>query len=224
VNRNRLRWAASGLALLGVVLLANQAWPSLAVGDHLAQWWPLVLVLVGLIGVLNLAVPIRLVRAPLLIAVAGAALVVVVRHPWPGGSWAGLLPLAAVGIGFTVLVGLAGQPGRPRRRHIDSALLIAQGRRIEWGNPEGGVFALRAVASGAILTVAAVPAGSRRLEITAIASDVDVIVPPGWAVFVDSHRVFGSQRSSVREAASPDDADLRVFAFALLGSVNFRSA
>jgi hypothetical protein len=224
VKRYGLMWLAVGLLLSGLILLLDRLAPAIDVIGLARDWWPLVIVAVGAVSALHLRTRLGVARGPVLFALLGLVILVALRNPLPAAWRPALLPLAMCAIGAVILITLLVRAPAGGPRPVERVFLLGQGRRIPWRVTEPTVLAIRALAGGSIVTVAdGSTAKAGRLEVTAILSDVEVIVPDGWTVFIDSPRASTGRLHGVPTAPTATAADLQIHAFSLLGKVDVRT-
>ncbi|GIM96850.1 hypothetical protein [Paractinoplanes toevensis] len=217
-------WLAALLVVAGLFWLLNRLAPTLDLSALAWSWWPLVMVAVGLGGAAHLRAPLGTAKGPLLFALLGLAVLAVIHNPTPASWRPALPPLVVCALGMAILIGRAVRASAPTPRPLERVLLVGLGRRIDWPVRAPSILDVRALASGSIITI---PAGSTaragRIEITALLSDVEVVVPAGWAVFVDDSR--GNERLlGVPAAADAASADLQIQSLSLFGKVLVRTA
>ena len=198
VKRYGSAWLAVALLMAGLIWLLHRLAPVVAVDALVRDWWPVGMVAVGLAGAARPRTPLGVSRGPVIFAVAGAVILAILHNPVPQPWRPALLPLVLCGAGVAILVvRLARAPAR-ELRPFERILLIGQGRRVTWPVRTPTVLAIHAIASGSIVTIPdSATAKAGRLEITALLSDVEVIVPDGWTV-------WGPSTSARRSGRSPD--------------------
>jgi hypothetical protein len=223
VKRYGSVWLAVLLLVAGLIWLLNRLEPALDLLALTRSWWPLVMVAVGLAGAAHLRAPLGAAKGPVLFALLGLVVLAVIHNPVPANWRPALSPLVVCGLGAAILIGRVVWGSAPPPRPLERVLLIGVGRRIEWPVRAPSILDVRAVIGGSIITI---PTGSTaragRVEITALLSDVEVVVPTGWAVFVGDSR--GHERLlGVPTAADAASADLQIQSLSLFGRVVVRS-
>ncbi|MFG1993781.1 hypothetical protein ACGFJ7_27775 [Actinoplanes sp. NPDC048988] len=218
-------WIGAGLATLGLLLLAERAFPSANVLQQTSKWWPLALVALGLAGLIRLAGTRPALLIPLVTTVLGVVLVFRTTGVIPATVDKYVWPAVAAIAGVGILVYAIKNPQRvetlPAVRRIIS---VASPRRIAWPRHENALTHLIAVGSGCVVELPA-PDGFKgaRLEITAFGSAVDVLVPDGWRVDVDSQRLLGRSRNLVGEDTDLAKPVLRVESLIIGSGVTLHS-
>jgi hypothetical protein len=207
-----------GLALLAIggVLLAGHA-GLLDAGAVLGTWWPVLVIGAGL---LKLAERPRDLGGAL--AVTGAGLVLLAWRLDLVGAI--LLPIAFITAGIVVLFRA---PHAEQRQVLDGDVRVA------------AIFGSRDTRAGAVpftggravavfggvdldLREAVLPPEGATLEVVSVFSDVEVLLPMGWAVEVDGPVIFGDlddRTLGAREGAP----SLTIRATVLLGDLELRT-
>jgi hypothetical protein len=224
VKRYGSLWLAVLLLVAGLAWLVNRLAPAIDLTGLARDWWPAAMVLVGLAGAVHLRAPLGAAKGPVIFALLGLALLAVIHNPAPVQWRPALPPLILCAVGMAVLVARAVSASVGPPRPLERVLLIGLGRRLDWPVNAPSILDIRALVGGSIVTI---PHGSTanagRLEVTALLSEVEVVVPAGWAVFV--HPGSGGERL-LGVPAAPDaaTADLELQTQSFLGRVVVRAA
>ncbi|HEY0638509.1 MAG TPA: DUF5668 domain-containing protein [Pseudonocardiaceae bacterium] len=199
----------SGVVLLGVGLgaLVDQLRPETEVWETVRQWWPAVIILIGLVAALRAITQITVLLGPLIVIAIGLPLLLVVndnlRQRLPLGWW----PLMLMVPGALLLAGLARRQDVPHGGYARRKSLVVSSGSPVWPVGEFALAHLTTVASGEVIDLRkAKPAdNAARLDVTAVAGGVEIRVPKGWGVTVDQQVVLGKSRAVpiVGEAQQP---------------------
>jgi hypothetical protein len=223
VKRYGSVWLAVLLLAAGLIWLLNRLAPAVDLTGLARDWWPLAMVAVGVVGAWNLREPLGPAKGPAIFALLGIAILLVIHNPVPADWRPALPPLGLCALGVAILVGRAMNAIPSPPRTLERVLLIGLGRRLDWPVATPSILDVRALAGGSIITIPAGSARAGRMEITALLSDVEVVVPAGWAVFVEPD---GGARRAPGVPAAPDaaTADLEIQSQRFLGQVVVRAA
>lgn len=197
-----------------------------------ATWWPSILILVGIVGML---VEPRGWRGSFVLVVVGAVL-----QAWTLGYvddrwWAYLAPAALILVGILILLppyGSSRAPTRPSESaRRESAPLgpedvaIFAGRHMDARAGEeykGGELTAVFGNLDADLRAAKLPQSGARLKATSVFGGVSIRVPPEWRVEVHGTPVMG--RTENRTHGDPSGPKLDVEAVAVFGAVEVLSS
>ncbi|MER5504811.1 hypothetical protein ABT052_05705 [Streptomyces sp. NPDC002766] len=227
--RSLLRvWIALTLFGAGLVLLMDRLAPSAHVLTLVRRWWPLALVLLGVGGAIRLLLATKhVLRGPLFIAFTGGLLLLVTLDPFPESVRPLLWPLVLLTAGTAMLVALAVRPPRTQGSLVTRLVSVAEGRRVVWPQGEFSLGIVTAVASGCVIDLTAarlqevldestleVRGYESRLDINAILSGVELLVPADWRYV---HRQYPEDENDGERLSSTPT--LRIKSFSLLGGV-----
>ncbi|MEV6491005.1 hypothetical protein AB0M20_20685 [Actinoplanes sp. NPDC051633] len=215
-------WLGTGLVIFGGLWLWDRLRPSADVPGMVATWWPAGLFLFGLLGVLRLLLRKPAAWIPFLIMTVGYVLLLRTTGRLPDKVdllfWPGLLTV----VGVALLIWWWRQ--RPASPMIGRLTSIAEARRIKWPAPEHerSLAHLVAIMSGCEvqLTPASGKTAEARLEITAIGSGVEVVIPTGWKVALHKREILGRCRDLPDPDESTTSPVLTVKALAIGASVD----
>lgn len=206
------------IAIGAVALLNRLDVIDVGLGELLATWWPLVIVLIGGMGLAN--VP-RAWPAPAAVAAAGGLLLAGNLGAVDGGLWSLAWPVAiiVVGLSFLARAGTA----RDDDRHITATA-------IWWGSQHRP---LTQDFRGAQLSVlmGGVDLDLRNAQIVeratvrafAMWGGIDIKVPPTWRVEVTGLPLLGGWENRAKAPADPLAPVLVVRAIALMGGLDIKS-
>jgi hypothetical protein len=220
-----------GKVLVGVVLVGFGALLLLdnlevvAAGRALADWWPLILVVAGVLAMLGRP---RNLPAAVLFGGVGLALLAVTTGLLEAGTLALLWPLLLIGIGLWIVFARR-LPVPARGATPDETLDVLaflSGRDIRsHAHPfRGG--SIMALLGGVDLDLrGATLAPGAALNVTAALGGVTIIVPPGWEVVMEGSAILGGYENNTDHGGTPPEGaprlDVRVQA--LLGGVEVRA-
>jgi hypothetical protein len=222
------RWLAAGLVVLGVVLLVDRTVPALDLRELAGRWWPLALIALGVIGVLRLLPTANTMVGPVLLIAAGGVALVLTLNPFP--SWARplVLPVSLLAVGLGLL--LPGRPDKPRTSGGGTTQreMTVLGGPVTWDPAEHPLLQLKTVIGGCELTILPPPARTDddpapRLEIVALLAGVDVVVPRGIKVHVDSRGFGGREQVLADESRRPADTDLTIVVLSAFASLRVKT-
>jgi hypothetical protein len=194
VYGNLRLWIGAGLLGAGVLLLVDALIPSADVPRHVAQWWPLGLVILGVGGLIHIAWRRPAMLIPLAVVLVGSVLTLRTASIIPNSVDRFVLPILMSVAGAVVLSHFVAR----RRRKPDGPVVgrivaVAEARRISWPHQEKSLAQLITVVSGCVVELPKPNGLSKaRLEITAMFSGVEVLVPTGWRVEEDHRCIFGN--------------------------------
>ncbi len=217
-----MNWArvffGSLVVAVGVLLLLDNV-GVLDAGDVISTWWPLVLIIAGLLALV--ANP-RHWQIPLIVVVIGTALLL--RTLGVVDSLDLVIPALLIMIGVFVIFGRI----RPGREISDSDRIssfnIFSGTEIasHSANFKGGNVG--AIFGGAEIDLHdAKPAAGAALDVFAVFGGVEVSVPEGWHVVTRGFPIFGGfENVTAKERIDPDAPTLEVHATILFGGVEIK--
>jgi 4-amino-4-deoxy-L-arabinose transferase-like glycosyltransferase len=212
------------LVLIGLVVLVERVDPELDLVGFFRRFWPAALVLVGIASLANLRAPTKAARAATFLVIAGALLMLVTAGLLPDRLRPYGWPIALIAIGTAVLVQQARRGERRPQRAVDRFFFIGHSRRIDRKWSESSLLVLFALAGGCELYFENSVGTPTRLDITAALSGIDIVVPRNWTVYVEAPVLGRTPVNQADEAASPDEADLRVHALCVLTGIVIRRA
>ena len=221
------------LVILGVAALLAQ-FTSLHVGGLIADWWPLLVILIGAVQLVTRSAPLF---ASIFLLVAGMVLQLWTLGIIHVSIWAVLFPLLLVSIGVSLLVPRA--LGRDRTRSEDGdelhdfAMFSGYESRVESTSFRGGrVTALFGGMQIDLRAATMAPEGAE-LEATTAFGGVNLRVPESWRVEITGLPLFGGW-SNKTSLAKPKDAAadapapvgtpvLKIKAFVAFGGLEVRN-
>lgn len=219
---NAIRWVAAALTVAGAALLIDRTVPAVDLSRLGARWWPLALILLGVVGVLRLLPTANAMLGPLLLVAVGGVGLLFTLRPLPGWITPLLLPLVLLAAGITL--SLAGRSERVRHQGIGRSVrretMVASGGPLDWDPSLHPLLTMRAFVGGCLLTVKDAQ-GKGMLDIRAALSGINVIVPPGLTVHIDARGLgFRLRRDREVAIAEADTADLRIVVLSAFTTLN----
>ncbi|WP_198152990.1 hypothetical protein [Pseudofrankia sp. DC12] len=198
------------------------------------QWWPLAIVVLGLAGLLRLVDARQSLRGPLVLVVAGVALLLITANPFQDTWSRAGLPLALLPVGWFLVTPRAHAPASGDRANWPREVCVADSRYVVSG-ATGLVQATIYVAAGGLVLdlrqavpvrrqsepwTRSLPGHGARLELTAVLGGVDIIVPATWSVVLDQRDWAGRCRNRVPEVQEERlTGRLEIAALVILGGV-----
>jgi hypothetical protein len=216
VNRRPQFLAGGVLVLLGTLFLLD-ALDVLSAGAVIADWWPAVIVAVGLVRLFG--------RPPDLLGggittTVGLVLLGVTLELIEGSVLAIAWPLILIAVGVYLVIDRA-QGARTHDLDGVSTFVLFSGRELAPTSRsfEGG--SLVAVFGGIELDLRGCElAEGAHLDVTAAFGGVEIHVPAGWDVRVRGPAIFGGADNGARgQRLSPDAPTLDVRVLAVFGGV-----
>ena len=190
-----------------------------AIGD----WWPALIIAVGLI---QLAERPRSVVGPLLVMGVGAALLTVSTGLVRGDVGSYIWPLIVVAIGVSILAHrVRPAPAGGERDDIHATALFG-GPELASSSQQFRGASLTALFGGVKLDLRQAklaPTGAR-IDATVAFGGVELLVPRGWPVTVNSTPILGGVADKTDHAVpvAPDAPTLHVDALAICGGVEIK--
>jgi hypothetical protein len=216
VNWGRLFFGTLIVAV-GTVLLLDAA-DVLDAGDIISEWWPVVIILAGLIAFI--ANPRHWVAAGL-IGLVGVAFLLATLDIAEIGSI--VVPVAIIVVGVLIIFG-RGLGSRSEVGDTISSFNIFSGSELASHSDrfEGGNVS--AVFGGAELDLRdATPAPDASLDVFTAFGGIDIHVPPGWRVDIRGLPIFGGfDNVTAKEQLGPDAPLLTINATVLFGGLEVK--
>jgi hypothetical protein len=215
-------WIALGLLITGILLLVNLMDPAAHILPLLGRWWPVVLIALGLAGAIRVSLNRVVLLGPALLMALGGLILLITADPLPPSFNRFLVPLLLVAAGALWLTRLA-TAGRSKQIPANSRLIsVAESRQLQWPNHRNALGVLVAVVSGCAIAMRRPESieDKVRLEINAIGSGIDVIIPDGWRVTLEARPVLGRCDDTVGNG-EPDISgpELQIYALAVLSRI-----
>lgn len=198
-----------GRVLVGVVLISIgalfllEAADVLDAGKAISDWWPAVIVAVGII---QLAERVHGLFQPLVLIVAGTVLLLVTSDLIPGNAWDYVWPTAIIVGGLFVISrwrrGAAAVVG-PRYDDVVVASGIFGGPRIATASQQFRGGSLTGIFGGVELDLRAArpSAEGASLTATAVFGGVEILVPRGWRIAINATPIFGGVEDKTEHVA-----------------------
>ncbi len=214
--------AIFGLLLIvaGVVFLLDAA-DVIPARDVLSNWWPLALVILGLIALLGRS---RSVTGGGILIVSGVVLLMSTLNILDVSVWQLVIPLVLIAVGLTLLLRGVGR-GTPS--DVSNSLTVAailSDQRILSEAPGFRGASLTSILGDARLDLrnAKLDPGGANVDVFCLLGDVHVLVPRGWRVTVSGLPILADFKDKTdHEAGLPHDApQLTVTGVSILADVD----
>jgi predicted membrane protein len=205
MNRGRLL-VGFVLITLGVLFLLDQN-DVLDSGDLIADWWPIVFVVAGL---LYLSFSPRHIMVPAVLIIIGLALLARSLDFVPDWLQTVFWPLVLVAIGLWVIFGSALGTANVQRGDRVNSLVAFFGRQVVNESQQFGGGSIFAVFGGTDVDLRGarpVPDGAA-MDVIVAFGGVDIVVPEGWRVEVKGIPLFGGWSNKTNRDQTSADAPL----------------
>lgn len=198
------------------------------VGDLISDYWPLILIIVGLWHLL--AHNFRQVGTGLILIVLGAAFMLIKWGILGVDFWKFFWPSLIIAVGLWILLrprfrGYSGEIPEIKANDLDAFVIFAGiNRRIESKEFRGGKAT--ALFGGIDLDFyhAKLAGNQATVDLTAMFGGIEVRVPRNWKVVVDSHAILGGVEDKHRaEPGNQIEATLFIKATAIFGGVEIKN-
>jgi predicted membrane protein len=205
MNRGRLL-VGFILITLGVLYLLDQN-DVLDAGDLIADWWPIVFVVAGL---LYLSFSPRHVMVPAVLILIGLAFLARSLDFVPDWLQTVFWPLVLVAIGLWVIFGSGFGTTAVQRADRVNSLVAFFGRDVVNSSQQFGGGSVFAVFGGTKVDLrGAVPVSEgAAMDVVAAFAGVEILVPEGWRVDVKGIPLFGGWSNKTRKEVIYTDAPL----------------
>jgi predicted membrane protein len=209
------------LVVLGVLFLLDQT-GSIDAGDLIGDWWPLIIVAVGLV---QLVEHWRAPIGPLIVVAFGGILLLTQLDLVSPEVWSYVWPILLVLVGVVILLRLPGRnvpPGVADDVVRVSALFGSNDVVVTSQRLRGG--SATALFGGVVLDLrqANLDSGGATLAATAIFGTVEVLAPRGWRVDVSGTPIFGGLSNKAEPAVTGETPTLKVNATAIFAGVDIK--
>jgi len=215
------------IIVIGVIFLLGNL-DRIDVGDLLSEYWPLILVAVGLWHIL--AHNFRQVGTGLILIAVGSVFMLIKWGILGIDFWKFFWPALIISVGLWILLrprfkGFEGKiPGYKETDLDDFVLFAGINRRLESKEFRGGKATALFGGIEIDFTHAKLAEGQATIDLTAMFGGIDVRVPRNWKVVVDSHAILGGVGDK-HSSESPDkiEATLFIKATAIFGGVDIKN-
>ena len=196
-------------------------------GD-LWRYWPVALVAIGMLKLLDSAAPVGRLWGGLLVAAGG--LLLAGNFGYLPVSGRILWPLLLIGVGLTMLlVTLEGQregrnPGASSPAALNEWTIFGGGkRRVTTPDFEGGEVFVVFGGYEIDLRGAGMQAGQAVVNITAIFGGIEIRVPESWSVVLQGTPIFGGVEDKSEQPNLPDAKRLIIKGLAAFGGIEIKN-
>jgi predicted membrane protein len=215
------------IIVIGVIFLLGSL-DKVDVGDLISEYWPLILIAVGLWHIL--AHNFRQVGTGLILITIGSVFMLINLGILGTNFWSVFWPVLIIAVGLWILLkprfkGFEGKVPEIKDDDLDAFVMFAGiNRRLESKEFRGGKAT--ALFGGIELDFynAKLAGNQATVDLTAMFGGIDVRVPRNWKVVVDSHAILGGVDDKHR-TESPDqiEATLLIKATAIFGGIDIKN-
>lgn len=221
MNQRPLSQVLIGLVIVAVgvsALLVQVGVVDVDLGQLVATWWPLLIVLAG-VGAL-VSVP-RAWVGPVTVIAVGVFLQLGALGLITVNLWAVLWPIAIILVGLTVLIGL-GTRGADDQTVNSAVIWWGSERRTTSHDFKGG--SLSAVMGGISVDLRDADIVDRaEMSVFVFWGGVDIKVPPSWRLRVGGLPLLGGWEDKTAQLPGPDAPELVVHITAIMGGVDIKN-
>lgn len=208
-------WIGLVLLMLGVFGILD-ATGTLDSSETIDRWWPVAIIGLGVIG---MVVDRRISLGPGIVVVIGI-LLLADQQEWTDEDLFG--PVLLIAIGLVVLSGFWRR--RVEGEHREETLVMFGGTKVNDRSEHFTHANVSAVFGGATLDLREAHIDQEgTVDALALFGGVDVVVPKGWRVSVDSTPILGGCTDKTEDGELAADAPtLNVHATAIFGGVDVK--
>lgn len=218
------RWLALVLIGLGLVLTLD-ATGTIEAGNLLENWWPLILVTIGIAQLLDH--PEHFI-APTIMMVAGGVFLLSTLEVWTVDVGDLIVPVILVAVGLSMLIGrTAFRPfvhPAESRDSVDSFVLFG-GREVTNRSDHFRGGSIVSLFGGTKVDLRqAHPAETKmRMDVTSMFGGTEIFIPQGWDVDIHGLPIFGGfEDKTAADTVASGAPILDVHATALFGGVEIK--
>ncbi|PVU82848.1 hypothetical protein DDP54_07345 [Cellulomonas sp. WB94] len=221
MNQRPLSQVLVGLLIVAVgvsALLVQLGAVDLDLGELIATWWPLVIVLAGAAALVS--VP-RAWIGPVTVIAVGVFLQLSTLGLITVNLWSIVWPIAIILFGLTVLTGLGTRAADDKS--VNSAVIWwGSERRTTSHDFRGG--SLSAIMGGISVDLREADIVDRaEISVFVFWGGVDIKVPPTWRVRVGGLPLLGGWEDKTSQLPGPDAPELVVHITAIMGGVDIKN-
>ena len=215
------------IIVIGVIFLLGSL-DKIDVGDLISDYWPLILIAIGLWHLL--AHNFRQVGTGLILIAVGSVFMLIKWGILGTNFWSVFWPVLIIAVGLWILIkprfkGYSGKIPEIKENDLDAFVIFAGiKRRIESKEFRGGKAT--AMFGGIELDFydAKLAGGQATIDLTAMFGGIDVRVPRNWKIVVDSHAILGGVDDKHRpDSADKIEATLFIKATAIFGGIDIKN-
>ncbi|WP_157017431.1 hypothetical protein [Cryptosporangium arvum] len=208
-------WLAILLSAAGTLLLIARLVPEVDLLELALRWWPIVLIGLGVIGILNLVRAHVSLVAPLGVIGLGGILLVFTLDPLPDDYKPIFVPLLLLLSGLALLAQGALSP-RVKNSGVKRKTFAFSGKFIQWNPGDEPLAIVQSLFSGCIIEVSSTSGDLKdaRLEVTALAGSVEIRFSDMWTVDLAT-RNSGQSIEQSFASSPPGGPRLKVVALSL---------
>jgi predicted membrane protein len=215
------------IIVIGVIFLLGSL-DKIDVGDLISDYWPMILIAVGLWHLL--AHNFRQVGTGLILITVGSVFMLIEWGVLGTNFWSVFWPILIIAVGLWILLkprfkGYAGKIPEIKENDLDAFVIFAGiKRRVESKEFRGGKAT--AMFGGIELDFyeAKLVGNQATIDLTAMFGGIDVRVPRTWKVIVDSHAILGGVDDKHRpDSTDKIEATLFIKATAIFGGIDIKN-
>lgn len=215
------------IIVIGVIFLLGSL-DKIDVGDILSDYWPLILIAIGLWHLL--AHNFRQVGTGLILIAVGSVFMLIKWGILGTNFWSVFWPVLIIAVGLWILLkprfkGYTGKIPEIKENDLDAFVIFAGiKRRVESQEFRGGKAT--ALFGGVELDLynAKLAEGQATVDLTAMFGGIEVRVPRTWKVVVDSHAILGGvDDKHITESPEKIEATLFIKATAIFGGIEIKN-
>lgn len=210
----------AGLLIVGVGYLLDQL-DVVEFGEILSTWWPMIIILIGVIQLATRSVP---VGAGMIVILIGVFFQVNTLDLFDFNLSQFFWPALLIGVGGYLLITRSRSKGPMINTDDRLSSFVAFGgveSKLESTAFQGGSAIALFGGSEIDLTHARLDPGGAELDLTAMFGGVEVTVPADWRVRMSGLPLFGAltNKTALKGTGDEDAPELRIRGFAAFGGV-----
>ncbi len=198
------------------------------VGDLIADYWPLILIAIGLWHLM--AHNFRQLGTGLILIVIGCIFLLIKWDILGVSFWKVFWPALIIAVGLWILLkprfrGFEGKVPEIKEDDLDAFVIFAGiNRRLESKEFRGGKATALFGGIELDFTSAKLAGNQATVDLTAMFGGIDIRVPRNWKVVVDSHAILGGVDDKHRtESEEQIEATLFIKATAIFGGIDIKN-
>lgn len=225
-SQGRIFWGLV-LIVVGALFLLDQM-DRLDFGDLIADYWPVIFILLGLSILISHGT--RNAGGGIFLILFGTFFLLVRLHVFGHTVWHYAWPILIILIGLWILA-RPGRGGEDKKKIPDvtvDELAISQvfsgtSRRVESQNFKGGAAEVVLGSAEIDMTGAALAGGEATVSLSVVLGDIELRVPAAWQVTIEGTPVLGSiEQKRTSPAGASGGATLHLKTSVVLGSIHIK--
>jgi predicted membrane protein len=218
------KWFAVILIAVGVILTLDVT-GTIAAGDLLGRWWPLILITLGIAQLLDH--PEHFV-APTILMVAGGVFLLSTLDVWTVDVGELIGPVILIGVGASILIGRT--IARPLASRAETGDLVDSfvafgGRDVASRSDHFRGGSVVSLFGGTKVDLRQAHPGEMkmRMDVTSMFGGTEILIPEGWDVDIHGLPIFGGfEDKTAADVVASGAPVLDVHATALFGGVEIK--